>query len=280
MKRLFVLAVAVPMALTGCLSAEDDPADDKNDDNDVGLPLALASTSTDMVEVELFADDALHVGLNDVYYRVKKKSDGSVVTNATLTQLPMMNMTSMGMEHSSPHEQPAATADERGLYAAKIVFIMETSTMGDMAGAWRIELDVDLGGGAAVQELTFADVNVAASTARKDLVVPSDPSMKIIVTLNFDSAPKVGHNPFTLTVHKKTQMGMVWEPMSDWTIEVTPEMPTMGHGSPGNIDPVHVAAGRFDGSVNLTMGGLWHITFDFKDAGAASMGSVKYELTL
>lgn len=281
MKRSWMFALLAPFALSACLSAEDPPADDDDTDDLIGLPLLLGSAEAGAVEVQLFTDEALHVGLNDIYYRVKKNND--VVTTATLTQLPMMNMVNMGMEHSCPHEQPAATADERGLYAAKVVFIMESSTEGDKAGEWRLELDVDLGGGAAAQEVTFANVPVVASTARKDLMVPGGmggATVPVVITLNFAAPPKVGQNPFTLTVHKQAQMGMVWEPMSDWSAKVTPVMPTMGHGSPGNVQPKHVAAGRFDGSVNLTMGGLWQITFDFKDSGAAAMGTVKYELTL
>jgi hypothetical protein len=203
-----------------------------------------------------------------------------VVTSAALTQRPMMAM--MSMEHGTPNEQPPAVADAQGLFPAKIVFIMATAASGSDAGTWRIELSVDLQNGSAAEELMFADVEVAASQARKDLLVANGMggTVPVVVTLNFGKEPSVGHNAFTLTAHKKTQMGMVWEPMTDWAITVTPTMPTMGHGSPGNVNPSHVAAGRYEGSVNFTMGGLWSVVFDFEDAMGASLGDVEYELDL
>ncbi len=88
------------------------------------------------------------------------------------------------------------------------------------------------------------------------------------------------YNPFTLTVHQKTMMGMEWVPLTNWEISVTPDMPAMGHGSSGNVAPQHVAAGRYDGGVNLTMRGLWRITFNLEDGAGVEVGSVEYEVQI
>ena len=117
---------------------------------------------------------------------------------------------------------------------------------------------------------TFTSVPVAASDARRDLVVGEE---KFIVTLNFDAAPAVGLNTFVLTVHKKSMHGFM--PQTTLTVGVEPEMPTMGHGSSGNVAPVHVANGNYAGTVNLTMPGLWTIDFTLGE-----LGSVQYTLEL
>jgi hypothetical protein len=43
------------------------------------------------------------------------------------------------------------------------------------------------------------------------------------------------------------------------TVEITPEMPSMGHGSPNNVNPVHTGNGHYKGTVNFTMTGDWRI---------------------
>ncbi|MDT4842046.1 hypothetical protein FQZ97_759270 [compost metagenome] len=50
------------------------------------------------------------------------------------------------------------------------------------------------------------------------------------------------------------------------TIEMTPEMPSMGHGSPNNISPVSTGNGHYKGKVNYTMTGDWRLHLKVSDA--------------
>jgi len=257
----------VGLALAGGIGA---CADDNEELTPESERVSLGLEQADSVSVELLADGPLHVGLNKVYYRVKRVADGAVVESATIDQTPMMTMMSMDMEHSSPHEQPPGVAVD-GLFPAFVVFQMPS---GDM-GHWRVEAVVDAGSGD--EAVTFV-VTVADSGSRKDLAMGEMGTA--IVTLDFHGALKVGQNPFTVTVNKKADMhGMMWEPLSDLTVTAAPDMPSMGHGSPGNIDPVHVQAGRYDGSVNLTMPGQWRIVLGFA-RGGAEIGTVEYSISL
>lgn len=272
MNKMLLSVLLCSLFLSACGSSSEDPA---GEDPTKDL-VALGAESTDGLSVKLFADSALHVGLNQIHYRLEQ-AGGKAVKQASITQLPVMHMQAMGKEHSCPHEQPAATADERGLFPALVVFQMASGA----TDSWRDEVNVDLGDGAA-QSVVFENLAVAESDARKDLSVPdgSGGERKVIVTLNFAAAPALGQNPFTLTLHEKADMhGMTWQPLTDWTLVVTPEMPAMGHGSPDNVNPTHVASGRYDGSVNLTMPGLWKVAFDFAQAGT-SLGSVEYDVEL
>ena len=49
-------------------------------------------------------------------------------------------------------------------------------------------------------------------------------------------------------------------------VEIDPQMPTMGHGSPNNVNPVHMEMGHYVGKVNFSMGGYWEINVKIKDA--------------
>jgi len=251
--------------------------DDATTDPETEL-VSLGVATSGAISVELLADHALAVGLNHVFYKVKRTSDGALVRDATLTQVPIMHMSEMDMEHSCPSEQPPATADADGLYPAIIVFQMASGAM----GAWRSELTVELADGSDPIEVVFSDLAVADSDARKDLTLDDGMggTSVAIVALHFDATPAVGKNPFTVSVHQKSDMmGMTWAALSDLTITSTPDMPSMGHGSTGNVDPAHVAAGRYAGSVNLTMPGVWRIVLSFARAGT-TLGQVEYTLEL
>ena len=68
----------------------------------------------------------------------------------------------------------------------------------------------------------------------------------------------VGLNKFEFTIHKMESM-MSFPAVTDMTVEITPEMPSMGHGSPNNVNPVHTGNGHYSGTVNFTMTGDWRI---------------------
>lgn len=57
---------------------------------------------------------------------------------------------------------------------------------------------------------------------------------------------------------------MNFPPVSDLTVEITPEMPSMGHGSPNNVNPVYIENGHYKGKVNFTMTGDWRIHLTLK----------------
>lgn len=267
-KRVAVWCVGLVMA--GGAGGMAACADDKEEATPESEQISLGLERAESVSVELLAERPLHVGLNKVFYRVKRVSDGAVVESASIDHTPMMTMSSMGMEHSAPHEQPPSVAVD-GLFPAYLVFQMPSGEM----GTWRVEAVVDAGNGD--EEVSF-DVVVTESGSRKDLAMGEIGTA--IVTLDFAGALKVGQNPFTVTVNRKTDMhGMMWESVGDLEVTVVPDMPSMGHGSPGNIDPVHAAAGRYDGSVNLTMPGQWRIVLGFSRAGQ-EIGTVEYTITL
>ncbi len=70
---------------------------------------------------------------------------------------------------------------------------------------------------------------------------------------------------------------MEWPVLDDLTLEITPFMPTMGHGSPGNENPVPVGNGHYLGTVNLSMAGPWTVAVVVK-SGVETLGEVTFEL--
>lgn len=123
----------------------------------------------------------------------------------------------------------------------------------------------------ALSFVACADDDMRSTTSEK---VVSWDGVEVLVALELD-APRVGKNPFAVKVTRHGD----GQPVTDLVVSVVPDMPSMGHGSSGNIDPTHVGDGRYEGSVNLTMPGEWRIVFDFVRDGD-SVGTIDYDISI
>ena len=58
---------------------------------------------------------------------------------------------------------------------------------------------------------------------------------------------------------------MSWPYEPYLNVEIDPQMPSMNHGSPNNVNPVHIENGHYLGVVNFTMTGWWQVNLLIKD---------------
>lgn len=203
------------------------------------------------LKVTLWTDyAALKVAYCPFYISLTDVS-GKPVSNANITMQPIMNMTSM--THSSPVEQPTYSA-EKALYTGAAVFSMPS---GDM-GSWKIKVTVN---GEAVDVPVV--VNPAATNTKYTGTFVGTDGKSYSVSLIQPRASVVGLNDFEVLVNYRETM-MSFPPVNDLSIELTPEMPSMGHGSPNNVNPVAKGNGRYLGKVNFTMTGDWRLHLRLK----------------
>ncbi|MEI7894579.1 MAG: FixH family protein [Myxococcales bacterium] len=249
--------LAAALLLAGCSS----------DSNKLSSKSSIAQASAGDLTAELLADGPMQTGLTPVYVRVS--SGGVTVTDATLTFMPMMSM-SAGTKHSAPVIGPAALGADQ-LYALSVVFQMATSDM----GTWSATVGVTRPGKTAL-ELTFPALTVADSGRAKTFsyVDPAGISTKYVASFNFKAAPKVGLNPAVLTLHRMQDM-MTFIAVEDASLELDPQMPSMGHGSPGSVSPTATSLGRYEGQVSFSMPGSWETTVTVKQ-GAVVLGLPKF----
>ncbi len=101
---------------------------------------------------------------------------------------------------------------------------------------------------------------------------------KVFVMVVAPSEPVIGKQPFEVFVVQKKGM-MDWPALDGLTLEITPEMPTMGHGSPGNENPVAAGDGHYAGLVNFTMAGPWKVTVALSgEAGTLGEAVLEYDV--
>lgn len=252
MNRL-ALSLALAVAL-GCASDKQDPAAPKT---------SVATATAGNLSVELLTDTRLETGMTPIYVKVTTAS-GQVVSDAAVTFRPVMSMTG-GTSHGAPViGAPAAGAD--GLYHCDVVFQMATSAM----GSWSATVGVTPAGSAAV-EASFPTLPVADSGRAKTFSY-TDPVTsavtKYVASLNLEAAPRVGLNPVLLTLHRMQDM-MTFAPVDDATLVLDPQMPSMGHGSPGSVNPTLTSAGVYAGQLSFSMAGDWVTTATVSRGGVA-----------
>ena len=231
---------------------------------------------------------SFHNGYNEIYFVATKKATGNYIKNFELTNItPIMHMVKMDKYHSTP-TGPAAESFDNGILAVKrswVSFLMNTSE----AGSWTLSYDALV-------------LGKEGKVEKKDIVVNALPdgqawlkSFKVgddnyFLSLVNPSDWKTGTNTIKAYISKKsdpitTPYALATE---TFTVEIDPRMPDMGnHTSPDNTPLVKQQDGSYQGTINLTMTGLWRIHLTVKDAkgnvvagGEGELSSLYWDVTL
>jgi hypothetical protein len=240
------------------------------------LKVGEAVSSGSSFNVGFYAADSLFVGYNKVYLKITDKNSGQTVNQATLAFHPLMNMGTYS--HACPAENPGKDPNTDGYFEGVVLFSMIGTN------SWSLSVDISANG--KTETVLFPiDKVISTVPARKIVVIDSlsnGPGKWIItkypMSLIIPKAWKVGNNPFEITAHSMASM-MSFPPATDLTIEITPEMPSMGHGSPNNVNPVHTANGHYLGSVNFTMTGAWRINMTIKKGDRLITNKAYFDIT-
>ncbi|MFM1875245.1 MAG: hypothetical protein RL266_982 [Bacteroidota bacterium] len=265
-KSLLLGTALLSTIFTGC--KKDDPTPDNPTDL---LLIASGYTETGSMKVKLYAADSLYSAFTELFIEVSDSASNEVIENAQVSIMPMMDMGMM--EHSAPYENPNSSAAVDGMFPCNVVFQMP----GDMG--WRLEVTVDnLTGGSGTAVLPLIVKNPAVTRTR--VITPSnDPNKRLVISYLKPTDPKVGINDFEITLHSRESM-MSWPSVENYTVQIEPEMPSMGHGSPNNVDPTHSGNGHYEGQVNFTMTGLWRINLTIMDGSTVVDSTAYFEVTL
>ena len=212
----------------------------------------------------------ISTGYTKFYVALYDSISGARIEDAHVELNPLMNMGMM--KHSAPYEDPASAVAVDHLFPCSVVFIMSST-----AGSWSIDLNVH-------NHHTNKEGSLTIPITVTDPLKPTIHSFtskidgaKYFVALIDPTAPKVGINDMELAIYKKVSM-MSFPADSSLSVILNPEMPTMGHGSPNNINPTHVSNGHYKGKVNFTMTGLWKLNLDYMVGNSVADSTQYYEV--
>ena len=221
----------------------------------------------------IYSTKPFETGYNDIYVALYDSLDGSRLSNGHFDIMPMMDMGMM--QHSCPVENTEDTTTTNGYFKTAVVFSMPGT-----ASEWSLNLNFHnhkngLDGSGAL------GVNVISSSpARfKSTVLSLDSNSSVFISLVGLSNPQVGINDFEITLHRKANM-MSFPAINNYSVEIVPEMPSMGHGSPNNVNPILTSNGHYVGKVNFTMTGLWRINLKLYKNGTLISSDQYFETTL
>ncbi len=229
-----------------------------------------SETGFDAYKMDVYMNENPFVGFNYVYVDLYDSISGEKASDWEVTYAPLMTMMMDGniMKHACPVEQPIYDTELKA-FAGASVFIMPTTDMGNWA--FEINYKNTRGEGSVTVELTVVEKD---DPALLSFLSESNPDMKYFVALINPATPDVGVNDFEIGIYTKESM-MSFPAANDLTVTIEPEMPSMNHGSPDNVDPTSKGNGRYKGSVNFTMTGLWHVNMVIKE-GTDMVASDKY----
>ena len=250
----FLLLLCMLMLLSAC-KKDDSPLVPSTT---VPTLLLQGSSYSANTKVSIFTSDSLRQGYNPLYIQFTDSASGSMLETVNTTVTPMMYMTTM--THACPVEQCGSMIAVNNFFPCAVVFSMPTS----LPDHWMVKIAFS----DTIHHVTGmaeVPVTVVASSMVKSFI--GTDSAKYLVTMKKMDTPKVGMNDCEFLVHKRQDM-MNFPCVEDLTIEMTPDMPSMGHGSPNNENPTHISAGHYKGRVNFTMTGEWRITLVLKRGNA------------
>jgi len=240
MNRIYWILIFVIALTFGCNNSTD-PIDDEPDQPDY---LVVAEDYDAGIRIEVCSDDTIKMGYTELYIALFDSATNAGLNDVSIAIKPMMHMSMHS--HSAPFEQ-IDVQKENGYWPCSVVFIM--------AGDWEIEVEftdnTNQVNGKIILPLTVLPSDLTKKVMGQD-------SMSYFISMIEPRNPEVGMNTFEISVHKKESM-MSFPAQQDFAVEMEPSMPSMGHGSPNNENPVHKTKGHYQGKVNFTMTGDWRI---------------------
>ncbi len=209
---------------------------------------------------------SFHTGYNEIYFVSTKKETGNYIKELTVTgHTPLMFMSKMNMYHSTPVSEKSRIVNYDYLAVKRVwvSFLMETSEN----GSWTYSYEVDVLGKSGGVEKKDITVNALpeGQVWLKSFKVGDD---TFFLSLVNPTDWKTGTNTIKAYVSKKsnpitTPYALAAE---TFTVDIDPRMPDMGnHTSPNNTPLVKQEDGSYQGTINLTMTGLWRIHLKVKD---------------
>ena len=252
----FIHIILLSILFVSC-EKENDLKPDTNNYLKVGEGVSSGSS----FNVEFYSIDSLFVGYNKVYLKITDKNSGQSVNQATMVLRPLMDMGTF--THACPFENPGTSLNSDGYFEGVILFSMIGTN------SWSLTVDISANGKS--ETILFPIGKVISTMPVRKIVVIDSLSIgagkwmitKYPISLVLPKVWKVGQNSFEITAHRM-ESKMSFPAATDLTFEIIPEMPSMGHGSPNNLNPVHTSNGHYVGSVNFTMTGAWRINMIVK----------------
>jgi len=279
------LALSATAFLASCdSSTSSTPAPTPAATPRIALGTATSVLSTKKLEAEVWVEDTLRTGWNVVHLRLRDpRFPDSSVGDVHIRSLPWMDMGTM--RHGAPGENLGPdTVDGRAVrdgYRIAAVFQTASSDMGSWTLRVRVHDHRFVGtADSALQNdtVTIPVVVKASAPSRVATFLGPDGAQRV-VALIAPSHPVPGTNPVEFGMWR-TQDSVAFVGDSAVALSFDPTMPSMGHGSDGNTQPVARRKGHYLGAANFTMTGDWRLSLRVADGATVLDSTHAFDVTV
>jgi hypothetical protein len=209
------------------------------------------------VRVQLFSPDTLQTGFTTMLVQLTDSASGKVIETASVQIQPVLRL---ALRDTPTPLQAASTAAVKNFKQMRFscdVLLLEE-------GNYEF----------------FVRFSVQGKNDSLSVVAPVRESWRVVQARGSDQTPyfltfaepqrpRVGVQDFSVFVHRldasmSASSGVSYTPVSGLQLEHEPTMPSMGHGSEGNVVPAYRTNGRYDGKISFNMTGDWRIDITAK----------------
>jgi len=216
-------------------------------------------------KIEIWGKKNFFVGYNHLVVAVYDSLHiNEKLTDVHLFFLPAMSVETGGTmtKQTTPVEDPGEEATN-GVFPGAVSFVMPSGS----GNNWQLIIGAHNHKYDKYGEATFSiTVDNPALPVLSVFTSQSVDSSSLVLSLVGPATPAVGMNDIEFTIHRKVS-DIEYLADNSCTIEIDPEMPSMGHGSPNNVNPVSIGNGHYKGKVNFTMTGEWRLNVVVKKNG-------------
>ncbi|WP_343555211.1 FixH family protein [Sphingobacterium sp.] len=264
-----LFAFLITFSISSCTT---DPAKNKRDETDLIPPkesdlVRITDTTWRNNSYTVYADAKLNNKYHTVYLHVKDKS-GNPINDKTLDFYPEMSMGRM--KHGGPYEHPLALGE--GWYRSPMVFIM--ADIPQMGIGWQLHTIRSHEG---KKDTLAIKIPVAAAASMRTMSSGTRDDSRVFISCLLPDNVKHGKHQIQFLMNKMD--GHHFPVLDHYVIKLKTNMPSMGHGSSGNVAAESMGRGYYEGTVNFSMAGSWEVLVElWKDGKKANQDEIKYRV--
>jgi len=236
---LFLLSLIV----VGCNN--ENPLESLNPSSYYNKILTI-DTSNYTIEMYSKTSTVLQVGYNELGFRILK--DGVERNTGFLKFNPIMYHTNS--QHPTPVQDTFFYNNLDRLFTGYACFIM----ISDTTSVWAA--DYNYNNEFTIRKNKFDVFSSPVTQMRFWLDLQTN--NVYLLTLIKPANPITGLNDYEIILHKTPDQTVYYE-VDSAEFYIRPWMPSHGHGSFNNINPVFKGNGKYEGKVNFTMPGEWFV---------------------
>jgi len=252
--NIYILILFAGLLLYSC--SNDSTTNSNEPVNTDYQKIYTSESGSKKIECWSSTGNSIYYGYNNIGFKVY---EGGIEKKTGFVKFyPKMYHSLNSPMHSSPVSSIFNYSSDKGFFTGYASFTMLSDSVSFWYGFHNYNNEF------SIDSVLF---NVAASDVNQirawDNIYTGHTYILTLINPNY---PKVGLNTFECLFHR-TNDDKIYTEITDADMFIKPWMPSHGHGSSSNENPVYTSGGIYSGKANFTMAGTWEVYDSIKVSG-------------